>query len=422
MFIAIPIVRRLSSKRDSDLSAPLPPGRDQSRATPAGHGKRLARRNTSLVPVQLLLVLGGLASGFMIWVALDSHTYSDFAFVYDSAAAFHEGRSLYVSAITRPGWHNMNPPHFIALMAPLAWLPIRSAMILWWIVTGVAMLACVRMWQRWLPPGWALALFALLMASAAGYLNIRAANQTWVFAAIVTAGWSAWREGSARRAAAILGFAASIKLFLLIVLPYLAWRRRWGAVASFVGAIAVAVATGIGICGLGAYAAWLRGLSDQTWQGSPLSMSMLGGLTRAFDAYSSAAIVDAPRVITPFWVAITAGLGLVLYGGLRREHTDRDFAALLVAMLLITPAGWIYYIPLFAGPAAATLARSRSSWLWIASVLALLVPYPFVAAASGSPLVLLSLGSIYLWGGVALLAAILLTNNDGVAAPSDAVV
>lgn len=346
-----------------------------------------------------------------MWVALDSHTYSDFEFVYDSAQAFLHGRNLYVSPITRSGWHNMNPPHFIALTAPLAWLSIRSALIAWWLITAVAMIACVRMWRRVLPAGWALAVFALLAASAAGYLNVRAANQTWLFAAIVTWAWIAWREDRRGRAAAILGWAASIKLFLLIVLPYLVWRRHWKALGCFLATMVAAVGTGIAIGGSTAYADWLKSLSDQAWQGQPLSMSLLGGVTRIFDPSSPAPLVGASWLITPVWLAVTAAISALLWLRLQREDVDRDFAALFIAMLLVTPAGWIYYVPLFAGPVAATLARTRPSWPWIASVLLLLTPYPFVADASGSPLILMTLGSIYLWGGIGLLIAVLQTRD-----------
>ena len=372
-------------------------------------GARNASSATLLVPVPLLLVLAALSSGFVVWVALDSHTFSDFGAFYDSALAVREGRNLYESAITKAGWHSMNPPHFILLMVPLTWVSIRSALIVWWLFTALTMVVCVRLWRRALPAGWALALFALLAASAAGYLNIRAANQTWLFAAVVTWAWMAWREKRHGHAAAVLGWAASVKLFLLIVLPYLIWRRKWNAVAWFLIAIVATVAAGVATFGFEAYVAWVRALSDQAWQGQALSMSSLGTITRLFDNLRSASAVDATWLIVPVWLAVTAGLLTILYLCLRCEDADRDFAALLITMLLITPSGWVYYVPLFAAPAAATVARSGGSWLWIAGVLLLLMPYPFVAIATGSSLLLVTVGSIYFWGGLALLAAVLKT-------------
>jgi hypothetical protein len=70
------------------------------------HGRH---RNTPLVPVAPLIVVGVLASGIVVWVALTSGRYSDFVMWYDAARALHEGRDLYFSEVSRPGFRNMNP-------------------------------------------------------------------------------------------------------------------------------------------------------------------------------------------------------------------------------------------------------------------------------------------------------------------------
>lgn len=371
---------------------------------------RSQRRRDLLVPVIPLLVSGAAASGFVAWVALTSGIYSDFAIFHDSARALREGRDLYFSPVTRSGWRNMSPPHFVPLIAPLAWLPIREAMMVWWLVTAAVMVGCVRLWRRVLPSGWALALFALLFASAAGYLNIRAGNQTWPTAMAVTWGWLAWRSGQYRRAAFVLGVVASLKVFALILLPYFCWRRRWPAAAWFLGGILVAIAFGLAVCGPAAYVSWLRVLSEPTWQGQVLNMSLLGGITRAFDAPhgSLRPIAVLPEAILPIWIIVAVGLAAVLWWKLRpREDADRDFAAILTAMLLVTPSGWVYYVPIAAGPLAAVTARARGSWLWITGTVLLLLPYPFAAAAPSATWATVTVASAYMWGGLLLLVATL---------------
>jgi hypothetical protein len=370
---------------------------------------RAARREL-LVPIVPLLVVGTAVCGLMVWVALSSGLYSDFAVFYDSARALREGRDLYFSALTKAGWRNMNPPHFIMLMAPLASLPMREALIVWWIITAMAMAGCVVLWQRALPQGWAVALLALLLASAAGYLNVRAGNQTWVTAFAVTWAWMAWRSKQYRRAACVLGLMASIKPFLLIMLPYFCWRRRPRAVVAFLGGIAAACAVGLVVCGPAAYVSWFRSLSEQTWQGQALSMSILGGITRALDTpHDHAPVSVLPQVIVPSWLVASAVIATVLWWKLRtHEDADRDFAAILTAMLLVTPAGWVYYVPIAAGPLAAALASSRTtSWFWSAGTLLLLMPYPFAASAPSAAWATLTLSSVYMWGGLLLLVGTL---------------
>jgi hypothetical protein len=371
---------------------------------------RKSRHRNTLVPVAPLIVIGVMASGFVVWVALTSGQYSDFVVWYDAARAFREGRDLYFSDVSRPGFRNMNPPQQVVLMAPLAWLSIRDAVIAWWLVTLAAMYGCVRLWAKALPSGWPAALFGLMLASAAGYLNIRAANQSWVIAWAVTLGWILWRGQQVERAAALLGAAASIKLFLLLLLPYFIWRRRWTAVAFFVGGMVAASLLGLVFAGPRAFSSWYLALTQQTWQGQALSMSLLGGITRALDiGYSFQPLIVRPSAIFPLWAVMSAALILSVAWHLREEeNADRDFAAVLILMLLIAPAGWMYYLPLAGGPLAATLARSRtpSSWLWIAGSSALLFPYPLLGLGQPSAWSTVTLGSFYMWGGLLLLAAI----------------
>ena len=145
-----------------------------------------AKAAATLAPVVPLLIIGVLSSGVVIWVALTSGLYSDFVVWHESARALREGRDIYFTPVSRLGWRNMNPPQQVVLMAPLAWLSIRNALIAWWLISAAAMAGCVILWRKALPQGWPLALFALLFASPAGYLNVRYANQSWVMAYVVT--------------------------------------------------------------------------------------------------------------------------------------------------------------------------------------------------------------------------------------------
>ncbi len=278
-----------------------------------------ARATPTLVPVVPLLIIGALSSGVVIWVALTSGLYSDFVVWHESARALREGRDIYFTPVSGRGWRNMNPPQQVVLMAPLAWLSVRDALIAWWLISAAAMAGCVILWRKALPQGWPLALFALLFASPAGYLNVRYANQSWVMAYAVTWAWVAWRQQHYRRAAFILGAAASIKLFLLATLPYLCWRRRWTAVGWYLVGVGTAVSVGLAVCGPGAFRSWFMALQGQTWQGQGLNMSVLGLFTRAlaprFGDYEP--VVVTPDLIVPLWLAVSALLACGVWWRLR---------------------------------------------------------------------------------------------------------
>ena len=111
---------------------------------------------------------------------------------------------------------------------------------------GVLCTDASALWRSALPRGWPVAVFSLLLVSAAGYLNIRAANESWVTAWAVAWGWILWRRQQVRRGACLLGAIASMKLFLLILLPYFAWRRQWSSAAFFMAGVVAASTLGSG--------------------------------------------------------------------------------------------------------------------------------------------------------------------------------
>ena len=373
---------------------------------------RSAKTTPTLAPVVPLLFIGALSSGVVIWVALTSGLYSDFVLWYESGRALREGRDLYFSPVSRPGFRNMSPPQQVVLMAPLAWLSIRDALIAWWLISAAAMAGCVMLWRRVLPQGWPLALFALLFASPAGYHNVRYANQSWVIAWAVTWAWVAWRQQQFRRAAFILGAAASIKLFLLAILPYLCWRRRWTAVGWYLAGVVTTVSLGLAVCGPEAFRSWYMALKELTWQGQGLSMAVLGALTRALAPRFSnlEPLIVMPGLIVPLWLAVSALLAGAVWWSLRRSHSsDIDLAAVLLCMLLVTPSGWVYYLPLAAGPIASVAAIGPRSWWWAVGSVALLFPYPLLGMGQPSAWATMTIASSYFWGGAVLLMAVLRT-------------
>ena len=375
----------------------------------------MTRRRPNTPPgelIAILLTLGTLASAFAIWVTFASNQYGDFAVHYESIRAVWDGSDLYVTPSSTSGLRSRNPPHMLALMSPIGLLPIRLAMVAWLMVTFVAMAACVRLWATVLPRGWAMLVFALLFASVAGYGNVRFGNQSWVTALAVTWAWRAWRDGKQRSAATVIGMAASIKVFLLIFLPYLCWRRQWRAVGWFVaGGVAITLA-GVAVCGTDAYRSWMGTMQEQTWQGLPLNVSMLGTFTRAFEMSSSGLqpLLDRPSWVLPLWLISSAAVASALWWCLRKQpDVDRDFAALLTSMLLLTPSGWAYYIPVAAGPLAAIATRGSSRAWWVGGVICGIVPYAALPALQPHALSTVTLASAYMWSGILLLSAALLT-------------
>jgi len=127
------------------------------------------------------------------------------------------------------------PPAMAMLTAPLAQLPAKTALVVWYLVNVVAMSFVVagawrllggppltRLHGRWVAVFWLGVLLAFRFASAP------LENQQFdvVIAALLVAGCLCLRRGRDLAGAVWLGAAAAMKCTPLLFAPYLAWRGR----------------------------------------------------------------------------------------------------------------------------------------------------------------------------------------------------
>jgi hypothetical protein len=113
--------------------------------------------------------------------------------------------------------------------------------------------------------------------------------------------------------------------------------------------------------------------------------------------WASLTLPLSPLVV---WAVVSCAILSITYASFRSTDVDAAWARLLVAALLTSPLGWIYYawwlIPL------ATVWRGRTlSW---AALLALTVPPQWLFVGQPSLLLSFTLASVYTWGLVALWA------------------
>jgi glycosyl transferase family 87 len=390
------------------------------------------------------------------WNAWIAHTMvtrlhmGDFRILYLSARAQLEGRDMYdlpsglrthLGQPLRSTLVNLNPPHFQLLVLPLALLPPGAALALWAGVSLLCLVVSIRVVARELElkPGawgcWRAAVWLLAFAGTGAVVGT--AEVAFLFMLPLTLGWAAARRGGWRRAGVYLGLAMGLKLFLLIFVPYLLLRRRFGA-AVVSGATAAAwFLGGLLIVGPSTYWSWLSQISSVSWAWRGPNASVLGILTRSLDEnpYYTPLTV-APEVILPLWLPSVAIIGFCSLALVMVDRAaaavDRAFALLLSAALLISPLGWIYYLWLAAGPGAALALRWRrektrdqsdpgaGAARWRLRLLMLAVPglvWPYFATfifqphAWATPL----LASAYFWSIATLWCALVL---DWLAAPS----
>jgi hypothetical protein len=267
-------------------------------------------------------------------------------------------------------WPYPYPPPAAALHAAVAALPFATSAALWLALTGCAAgasaFALARTLELHRRPGLLVVLpLAHLVSAYYFQWDMRSVNCNLIVLAAVLFGCRALVAG--RDAAAGFWFALSValKVFPVLVLPYLAWRRRWRALAwagafsiAFWGAVPL-VAFGTGFADV--YSGWAGELTRAT---DPLRKELhpiLISLDKAAD-HVAAGRAGAARAVVWGVCALWVALGLFGAAASRTCHPRDGFAALAhVSLLVLGPVAVNpylepYHLVALAVPAALLLA------------------------------------------------------------------
>lgn len=338
----------------------------------------------------IVLALGLCLNGIEIWLSLTQGLPADFHVLHGSATAFLTGEDIYLSGPrTLNGHANLNPPHVIALMAPLGAMSDQNAAIAMWILIALAAGFFALAAFRVFPLGTAVAVLAFSVASPASTVAVSLINLGWFVSAVAAWAWIWARERSTVKAAIAIGCLATVKVFFLIFFPLWAWRRDWRSLAWGGGAAVSIVALGLLLLGVAPYRTWIAMFPME----SPLD-AVRGPLDASL--YSIATRLPLrPIVQSAAWLGGAAVVLALAWGTLRRDRSvDREWAIALTAMLIVSPLGWVYYWLVPALPMAMVFRATR----WpAAAIAAALIPPVLVAyaAASGPSLLAPLVASTY---------------------------
>lgn len=246
------------------------------------------------------------------------------------------------------------PPPAAAAHAASATFPFAVSAALWLALTGLAAGACYLALARTLGlherPG-ALLLLPLAHAVAAYYFqwDMRSVNCNLVVLATVLFGCAALARG--RDATAGFWFAASValKVFPVLVLPYLAWTRRWRALAWAVAfSLLFWVVVPVAVYGPGGsldvYRGWVNELTRATDAATKHNHPILISLDKAalFAAANDAAVAKGITLgVCALWVLVGLAGAAACWG-----ERPRDGAGILahVSLLVLGPAAVSPYL------------------------------------------------------------------------------
>jgi hypothetical protein len=355
---------------------------------PAVAGRRTRALLALTTGVAIGLVYGQLRAA---WT--DVHA-TDFRVFYESGRSWLAGADLYATSAPLP---NLNPPQFIVAFAALSWLSIQHALAVWLVLNLACGIAALVIIFRALEIPRSVVTVQIAIAAAGlctGVLvALETAQITGVLMLLTTLAWSLSRRDSWNTCAVILGLVVSLKPFFgcLLLIPLL--RRQYVAVAYSALVAALALLIGVALAGPLSLQRWIETGRLVTWFDHPANASLLGLLARA----------GAPSLAV--WILISAAgaiLSVALVG--RSRTVDAEWATFGLLSVLVSPLGWVYYLPLVAGPVVAVALSRRVimypllGFMWPIPLLAVVMPatrWSFVLMGS-----LQTWSLIALWGGI----------------------
>lgn len=354
---------------------------------------------------------------------------SDFTIFYYTSRMMLEGASPYADLPSHfelewKGSHlgNLNPPHFQLLIVPLALLPYSVAAGGWLLASYASAFAVIGLAGRLIAGPWtvrrALVWGAACIANV-GFVSVAVTGEwTWFLAWPLLFAWKAAREERWGRAGVWLGVCASFKLFFLLFLPLLLLWARWRAVFNMVATAATLFAVGLAAFGVDVSRQWTRMLGQADWAWIAMNLSWRGAVVRVLTPNR-----DFPHqlslgsLVEPVeWLGLGVLCALLLWRlsrARRVQDADWSFTLVLMAALLLSPLGWVYYLPLLLPPLIGLVVRGGFRQLpvgwqvvFVAGLAGFFVPLEFTRTWADRALGAASFGSLYCYAGLAVFGAL----------------
>jgi Glycosyltransferase family 87 len=216
---------------------------------------------------------------------------------------------------------------------------------------------------------------------------------------LITTAWSLSRRGSWKACGVILGLVISIKPFFgcFLLIPLL--RRQFAALACAAVVAGAAIGTGVAFAGPLSLQRWIETGRLVTWFQHPANASLLGLMARA------------GMTSWPVWLLLSVAGVILSVALVRRSRTlDVEWATFGLLSILVSPLGWVYYMPVVAGPVVA-VALARPAIMY--ALVGFVWPIPLVAVIMpATRWSFLSVGSLQTWSLIALWAALVAMRDN----------
>ena len=205
-------------------------------------------------------------------------------------------------------------------------------------------------------------MLALLMTWVPLWLHMLQGQLGLVLLALMTSAWVAGRQSRSNVCGILIGLAASIKLFPILLISALITRQQWRGVWSAFASLLVATVVTLMALGVDAYVTYATVVLPNLdrWRPDWINASLIGFFARLFapDAATLPLLANPPlaTLLTALGGAAIAVLALII---VRRARPDFDatFGLVLTAMLLLSALTWAHYFVVLLLPLAIWVRR-----------------------------------------------------------------
>lgn len=279
---------------------------------------------------------------------------------FEPARQWVEGSPLYARAPRLGAWW---PPFAIVLVAPFALaagVSAAAAKAAWAVLSLAAIAWSITRMPR---DGWRPVCLAVAAVAAPLNRNFEDLNMNALLLVLLIAAAADLERGRERRAGAWMGVAAALKVFPVVWLGYLAFRRRWQGLAVGIG-----VGAGLTVAPLLRYG-WSGGLDAlRDWVVNNAAGRALRGSNQSLVALATRLHLGVTGAI----VLDLACAALVVLA-LRRPKDDHgaleELAVVAVLAVLVSPIAWVHYFLLLLPAWIIALTRPRDvrrrGWSWV---------------------------------------------------------
>jgi hypothetical protein len=308
----------------------------------------------------------------------------DFGRFYLSAVAWAHGSNPYLVVINDTP--NLNHPVLLPVFWLFTLLPQPTAFVVWSIFSLVLLAGCALAIHRHVGLA-ALDFGVVLLASAGTSVALTFGQVSFLLMAMFTVAWFSDRQGHPVEAAALLGVLTVLKPFFGLFALYFLWRREWRPLFAYAALFFAGTLVGWALVGSAGFAEWLTRLEDVQWRWHIYNASVWGVGDRLFTVQPFFRATGwTPLTVSPL-LARTTTMGLlamvvaIIVRAISKTDLDRSYALLTLGTMLISPLGWMYYLPVSFGPLIVVLTRHPSRWLWPVSLTAF---FPYLLLVSRS--------------------------------------